>query len=115
MNRSLTSLLDILESMNRIDIYIGGVEYDSFLDNQMLIDAVIRNLEIIGEAARNVSDEVRNKYPDIPWRNMIGLRNILIHQYFGVDESIVWEVIKTNLPESRPNLVKAIQEEGDIT
>jgi uncharacterized protein with HEPN domain len=81
----------------------------------MLIDAVIRNLEIIGEAARNVTDEVRNKYPEIPWRNMIGLRNILIHQYFGVDESIVWEVIKINLAEARPNILKAIHEEGDIT
>ena len=81
----------------------------------MLVDAVIRNLEVIGEAARNVSDEVRSRYSEIPWRNMIGLRNILIHEYFGVDESIVWEVIKNNLPEVRPNLLKAIQEEGDIT
>ncbi|MDB5055280.1 MAG: hypothetical protein JWM44_3330 [Bacilli bacterium] len=89
--------------MNRIDTYIFGVEYDSFLSNQMLIDAVIRNLEVIGEAARNVSDEIRNKYPKIPWRNMIGLRNILIHQYFGVDESIVWEIITVNLLVSRPH------------
>lgn len=115
MNRSMTSLIDIIESMNRIDTYILGVEYDSFLNNQMLIDAVIRNLEIIGEAAKNVSNDVQGKYPDIPWRNMIGLRNILIHQYFGVDESIVWEVIKTDLPATRPNIMKAIHEEGDIT
>lgn len=115
MNRSLASMKDILESINRIDTYTTGVDYDSFLNNQMLIDAVIRNLEIIGEAARNIPDEVRNKYTDIPWRNMIGLRNILIHQYFGVDESIVWEVIRINLPEARPNILKAIQEEGDIT
>jgi uncharacterized protein with HEPN domain len=93
MNRSIISLMDILESMNRIDTYILGVNYDSFLNNQMLIDAVIRNLEIIGEAARNLPDELKNKYPELPWRNMIGLRNILIHQYFGVDESIIWEVI----------------------
>ena len=115
MNRSLTALNDIVESMNRIDDYTKGVDYDTFLNNQMLIDAVIRNLEIIGEAARNVSEEARNKYPEIPWRNMIGLRNILIHQYFGVDESIVWEVIKVNLPETRADFLRAIQEEGDIT
>lgn len=113
MNRSNMSLNDILESMNRIDKYISGVEYDSFLNNQMLIDAVIRNLEIIGEAARNVPEEIRSKYPKIPWRNMIGLRNILIHQYFGVDESIVWEIIQADLPEARPNLLKAIEEEGE--
>jgi uncharacterized protein with HEPN domain len=93
MKRSIMSLKDILESMNRIDTYIFGVEYDSFLSNQMLIDAVIRNLEVIGEAARNVSDEIRNKYPKIPWRNMIGLRNILIHQYFGVDEGISTNIV----------------------
>jgi uncharacterized protein with HEPN domain len=113
--RDLLSINDILESINRIDVYTEGVDYDSFLHNQMLIDAVIRNLEIIGEAARNVSDETRNKYTEIPWKNMIGLRNILIHQYFGVDESIVWEVIKTNLPETRPIILNVIQEAGDIT
>jgi uncharacterized protein with HEPN domain len=111
MNRSIISLKDILESMNRIDTYIFGVDYDSFLNNQMLIDAVIRNLEIIGEAARNVTDELRNNYPELPWRNMIGLRNILIHQYFGVDESIIWEVITVDLPDARPNLMKVIQEQ----
>ncbi|WP_322785832.1 HepT-like ribonuclease domain-containing protein [Kyrpidia tusciae] len=61
----------------------------------------MRNLEVIGEASKNVSDEIRGKYPEIPWKKMIGLKNILIHEYFGIDESIVWE--------------KAIQEIGDIT
>jgi uncharacterized protein with HEPN domain len=81
----------------------------------MLIDAVIRNLEIIGEAARNVPEEIKNNYNEIPWKKMIGLRNMLIHEYFGVDESIVWERIKTNLPEVKPNILKAIQEEGDFS
>ena len=113
--RYLISLQDILESLNRIDTYTEGVEYDSFSNNQMLIDAVIRNLEIIGEAARNVPKEIKDKYSEIPWKKMIALRNILIHEYFGVDESIVWEIIKTNLPEVRPNILKAIQEEGDFS
>ncbi|MNJ76878.1 hypothetical protein D3C77_742600 [compost metagenome] len=81
----------------------------------MLLDAVVRNLEIIGEAARNVNDEVKMKYQEIPWRNMIGLRNILIHEYFGIDESIVWEVATRNLREIKPIIMRAIQEEGDIT
>lgn len=115
MKRSLMYLTDILESMERIEKYIQGVDYETFQSNQMLTDAVIRNLEVIGEAARNVSDEIRKKYTEIPWRNMIGLRNILIHHYFGIDESIVWEVIKTNLPEAKPHILRAIQEEGDIT
>jgi len=113
--RYLMSLQDILESIDRIDTYTEGVEYDSFSHNQMLIDAVIRNLEIIGEAARNVPEEIKNNYNEIPWKKMIGLRNMLIHEYFGVDESIVWERIKTNLPEVRPNILKAIQEEGDFS
>ncbi|MGG6310315.1 HepT-like ribonuclease domain-containing protein [Paenibacillus macerans] len=92
-----------------------NVEYEGFLTNQMLLDAVIRNLEIIGEAARNLSDDVRMKYKEIPWRNMIGLRNILIHEYFGIDESIVWEVATRNLKEIKPGIIKAIQEEGDFT
>lgn len=115
MKRPLNSLIDILESINRIETYLLNVEYESFLANQMLLDAVIRNLEIIGEAARNVSDEVKMKYPEIPWRNMIGLRNILIHEYFGIDESIVWEVATRNLKEIKPTIVKAIQEERDFT
>lgn len=109
--RNLLRLTDILESMDRINTYINGVEYDSFNSNQMLIDAVIRNLEIIGEASKNVSDEIKSKYPDIPWKKMTALRNLLIHEYFGVDESIIWEIVIKNLPESRPYIVKAIQEE----
>jgi uncharacterized protein with HEPN domain len=113
--RYVMFLSDILECMNRIDTYTKGVDYDSFSNNQMLIDAVIRNLEVIGEAARNIPEEIRNKYSDVPWRKMIGLRNILIHEYFGIDETIVWEIIKTNLPETKPYIMKAIQEEGDFT
>lgn len=113
--RYVLSLHDILESINRINTYTEGVNYDSFCNNQMLIDAVIRNLEIMGEASRNVPEEIRNIYTEIPWRKMIGLRNILIHEYFGVDESIVWEIIRTNLPEIRPFILIAIQAEEDIT
>lgn len=113
--RHILSLSDILESINRIDTYIQGVDYDSFLRNQMVIDAVIRNLEIIGEASRNVPNEVKLKYPQIPWRQMTALRNLLIHEYFGVDESIIWEIIRTNLPEIRPHILKVLHEEEDFT
>jgi len=80
----------------------------------MMIDAVIRNLEVLGEAAGKVSEVVRNKYPTIPWRKMISLRNVLIHEYFGIDVSIVWEVATKNLREIKPEIMKAIQEEGDF-
>lgn len=114
-NRNLLYLTDILESMTKIDTYTEGVEFDSFSFNPMMIDAVIRNLEIIGEASRNVSEDIRNKFPEIPWKQMIGLRNILIHEYFGVDESIVWQIIKNNLPDTKQSIEEAIREAGDIT
>jgi uncharacterized protein with HEPN domain len=112
--KKLLPLRDILESIERIETYTRGVSYDSFCHNQMMVDAVIRNLEVIGEAAGNVPEELRNKYSSIPWRKMIGLRNILIHEYFGIDESIVWEVATTNLKEVKPDILIAIQEEGDF-
>ena len=69
-----------------------------------MVDAVIRNLEIIGEAAKNIPGEVREKHPEIFWKRMIGLRNITIHEYFGVDLNIIWEIISKNLPETKPKI-----------
>jgi uncharacterized protein with HEPN domain len=92
---------DILESMDKIQRYTKGLTYEGFVKDEMVVDAVIRNIEIIGEAARNIPEDVREKYPDVPWRRMIGLRNIAVHEYFGVDLSIVWEITTKNLPETR--------------
>ena len=111
----LLPLHDILECMNRIETYTEGVDYDSFCCNQMLIDAVIRNLEVIGEASRNTADEIKEQYVEIPWKKMIGLRNILIHEYFGVDESIVWEIISNDLKDTKLHILRVIQEVGDVT
>jgi len=95
---------DILEAMGKISSYTKSFTFEMFEKNEMIIDAVIRNLEIIGEASKNIPGEVREKYPDIPWRRMIGLRNIVIHEYFGVDLDIIWEIITRNLPETRPEI-----------
>ncbi|HUC90398.1 MAG TPA: DUF86 domain-containing protein [Paenibacillus sp.] len=113
MNRSNLYLNDILEAINKIERYTEGVDYDSFSSNEMLLDAVIRNLEVIGEAAKGVEEHIKEHFSEIPWRKMIALRNILIHQYFGIDKSIVWEVIRTNLAEVKPELLRAIQEVGE--
>jgi uncharacterized protein with HEPN domain len=115
MKRDISYLLDILEAMELIDTYTQGIDYETFSQRQMLIDAVIRNLEIIGEAAKYAPDEIRVKYAEIPWRKMIGLRNILIHNYSRVDEFIVWNVVKLRLPEIKPYILKVIQEEQDRT
>jgi uncharacterized protein with HEPN domain len=76
-----------------------GMMYDAFLGDTKTQDAVIRNLEIIGEATKNLSSELRAKYPDLPWKGMAGVRDRLIHDYFGVNLDIVWQIITAELPE----------------
>lgn len=102
---------DIINAMDKIEKYIKNLDKDSFTDNEMVVDAVLRNLEIIGEAAGNISDDIKNKYSNIPWRRMIGLRNIVIHDYFGVDLNIIWKIIKVNLPETKPLINKVMDNE----
>jgi uncharacterized protein with HEPN domain len=100
---------DILEVMDKIERYTKGLSYETFVKNDMAIDAVIRNLEIIGEASKNLPEDVKEKYPDIPWRRMIGLRNIAVHEYFGVDLGIIWEIVTRNLPETRPKIIAMLK------
>jgi uncharacterized protein with HEPN domain len=106
----LIFLEDILESMNRIETYLTGVTYKQFIENQLLIDATIRNLEVIGEASKYIPEEIKERYPMVPWRKMTGLRNILIHEYFGIDEENVWEIASNNLPQTKQEIEKVIKE-----
>lgn len=100
---------DILEAMNKIERYIKDLDYEEFARNEMVVDAVIRNLEVIGEASKNVPESVRERYSEIPWKRMIGLRNIAIHEYFGIDLSIIWEIITKNIPETRSMIEKLLK------
>lgn len=100
---------DILDATDKIKSYIEGLTYGTFMKNDLVVDAVIRNLEIIGEASRNIPDDVRAKYADIPWNRMIGLRNIVVHEYFGVDLSIVWNIVNRNLPETKPKIAAMME------
>jgi len=95
---------DILEAIQRISRYLGNLSYDDFLKDTKTQDAVIRNIEIIGEAAKGVTEELRAKYPHIPWKSMAGMRDRLIHHYFGVNLDIVWQVISEELPSLTPEL-----------
>jgi uncharacterized protein with HEPN domain len=83
-------LQDMLTSMNRILDYIGNADYEEFKENFMMVDAVVRNFEIIGEAAGKVSRSIQNKHPEIPWKKMYCLRNLVIHEYFGIDHEMIW-------------------------
>ena len=93
----------IMECIDRIEQYASS-GYEDFLDNTMIQDAIYRNLEIIGEAARHLHPETRSKMTNIPWKKVIGLRNVLIHAYDGVDPSEVWLVIEKELPKLKEEI-----------
>lgn len=89
---------DILQNINKINKYINNLSYDEFLDDDKTKDAVIKNLIEIGEAANHIPENVLKHYNEVPWQQMIGLRNRLIHGYFVIDYDIVWTIIKEELP-----------------
>jgi uncharacterized protein with HEPN domain len=91
-------LLHILEAINQIREYTQDLDYDGFLKSRLVQDGVIRQLEIIGEATKNLSQETRDKDVQIPWKDMAGMRDVLIHQYFGVDLVAVWTTVEQDLP-----------------
>ena len=95
----LLLLEDMLDSMSKIDKYTYQISFEEFCNDDKTVDAVIRNFEIIGEAANRIPDEIKSYNPEIPWRSLIGLRNRVIHEYFGVDLEIVWDIVINDLHE----------------
>jgi uncharacterized protein with HEPN domain len=104
-------LFDILDRIVRIRQFIEGHDYHSFCADDKTSDAVIRNIEIIGEAVRHVPEHIRQKYPDIQWRQIAGMRDKLIHDYLGVDLEYVWNVASKRLEELETAIKRVLQEE----
>lgn len=101
---------DILNSIDEIVFFIKGMNFQIFEQDRKTINAVIRSLEVIGEAAKKIPDEIKIGYPLIPWRNISGMRDKLIHEYFGVDEEIVWKVAFEEIPALKPAIKKLFDE-----
>ena len=96
----------ILNSINRILDYISGKDREAFESDLVTQDAVVRQLEIIGEATKRVSNELRSKHPDIPWSDMAGMRDVLIHDYLDVDLGVVWKTASEDIPDLKALILK---------
>ena len=95
-------LSDILTSIGEVEEFLLGTTYETFVSDRKTVNAVIRSLEVIGEATKHIPVSFRNKHPDIPWSRMAGMRDVLIHDYMGVDLRTVWKVAQERLPEIKP-------------
>lgn len=100
----------ILESIDLIQVYTEQLTEGEFFVHQQVQDAVIRRLEIIGEAVKNLSSEVKRKRPNIPWQQIAGMRDVLIHEYFGVDLKLTWKTVEKDLPFLKQELLSLLQE-----
>ena len=103
---------DIQASTAKILQYTRGVNFDSFVNDAKTFDAVVLNLQIIGEAAKNIPDSVKAKYPQVDWRRIAGLRDIIAHGYFGLNEGLLWDIVQNRVPQLAEQTKVILAHEG---
>ncbi|WP_330938410.1 DUF86 domain-containing protein [Thermus parvatiensis] len=101
----------MLEVCEKVMRYTEGLDFDTFVRNELVYDAVLRNLEVLGEAAKKVPDPVRARYPSVEWRAIAGLRDVLAHAYFALDEATLWDIVAQKVPALAEALRQILEEE----
>jgi uncharacterized protein with HEPN domain len=108
----LDYLRDIVEMMNKVERFTHGIDFDAFIQDDKTYLAVVQALEIIGEAVKHISAALRKRHPQVPWKRMAGMRDKLIHAYFGTDAKIVWETATGLIPALKPQIVQVLDAES---
>ncbi|MBI5227079.1 DUF86 domain-containing protein [Candidatus Micrarchaeota archaeon] len=99
----------VIEAIEKIQKYTKGFDRSDFLENELVQDAVVRNIEIIGEAVKNLPNDFKKKHSNVPWRDIAGMRDRIVHFYFGIDFELVWDTIETDIPELEKKISKLIK------
>ena len=111
MSRDYRLFLDDIKiACQKVLRYTGDMSYEQFINDEKTYNAVVRNLEVIGDAAKKIPDEMRERYPDIEWKKISGLRDIAIHEYYNMDEEILWDVVKNRIPELLEQVTEILTE-----
>ena len=86
------------------------MSFDDFVEDELVLNSVILKLEIIGEASKNIPEEIRDRYPEVLWQKIIGLRNVIVHDYANIDDRVIWNIATLRLPEIKPHIMLAVEE-----
>lgn len=101
---------DIIDSINDVENFIGRMDFEEFIKDKKTVYSVVRAIEIIGEATKNIPGQIKKKYPEVPWKKMAGMRDKLVHEYFGIDLEILWGTAKEDVPQLRVPVSKVLED-----